>query len=91
MGVSKNRGTYPKMDGLSWKTLLKWMIWGCHYFWKPPYTTCHIWKGILDSHGPSKHQPQRNTLSSPSHLQQGQVASCRPSPRDVNGVNGGIL
>ena len=30
MGVSKNKGT-PKMDGLEWKTLLKWMIWGYHY------------------------------------------------------------
>ena len=27
---------YPKMDGLQWKTLLKWMIWGYHYFWKHP-------------------------------------------------------
>ena len=25
------------MDGLEWKTLLKWMIWGYHYFWKHPY------------------------------------------------------
>ena len=26
------------MDGLSWKTLLKWMIWGYHHhFRKPPY------------------------------------------------------
>ena len=25
------------MDGLQWKTLLKWMIWGYHYFWKPPH------------------------------------------------------
>ncbi len=25
------------MDGLWWKTLLKWMIWGYHYFWKHPY------------------------------------------------------
>jgi hypothetical protein len=24
------------MDGLYWKILLKWMIWGYHYFWKPP-------------------------------------------------------
>ena len=24
------------MDGLSWKTLLKWMIWGYPYFWKHP-------------------------------------------------------
>ena len=36
MGVSKNRGI-PKMDGLKWKTLLKWMIWGYHYFRKHPY------------------------------------------------------
>ena len=35
MGVSKNRGT-PKMDGLECTTLLKWMIWGCHYFRKHP-------------------------------------------------------
>ena len=30
-------GKTPKMDGLKWKTLLKWMIWGYHYFWKHPY------------------------------------------------------
>ncbi len=35
MGVSKNRGT-PKMDGLQWKTLSKWMIWGWPYFWETP-------------------------------------------------------
>ena len=28
---------YPKMDGLWWKTLLNWTIWGYHYFWKHPY------------------------------------------------------
>ena len=28
------------MDGLYWKTLLKWMIWGAHpYFWKHPYVS----------------------------------------------------
>ena len=27
------------MDGLWWKTLWKWMIWGYHYFWKHPYIT----------------------------------------------------
>ena len=32
----KNRGFSPKMDGLSWKTLLKWMIWGYHYFLETP-------------------------------------------------------
>ena len=25
------------MDGLEWKTLLKWMIWGYHYFRKHPF------------------------------------------------------
>ena len=29
----------PKMDGLSWKTLLKWMIWGYHYFLETPNST----------------------------------------------------
>ena len=36
MGLSKNRGTPKWMDGWwkSWKSLLKLMIWGYHYFWK---------------------------------------------------------
>ena len=36
MGVSKNRRT-PNGWWKSWKTLLKWMIWGYHYFGKHPY------------------------------------------------------
>jgi len=37
VGVSENRGKNPKMDGENnGKTLLKWMIWGYHYFWKYP-------------------------------------------------------
>ena len=32
------------MDGLQWKTLLKWMIWGYHYFWKHPYTPKQRWR-----------------------------------------------
>ena len=28
---------YPKIDGLQWTILLKWMIWGYPYFRKPPY------------------------------------------------------
>ena len=39
MGVSKNRGT-PKWMVYSGKPLLKWMIWGYHYFRKHPYTSC---------------------------------------------------
>ena len=27
---------YPKMVALEWKIPLKWMIWGCPYFRKPP-------------------------------------------------------
>ena len=42
LGVSKNRGKTPKMDGLEWKTLLKWMIWGYHYFRKHPFI-CQWW------------------------------------------------
>ena len=36
MGVSENRGTQKWMVK-EWKTLLKWMIWGYHYFRKHPY------------------------------------------------------
>ena len=36
MGVSKNRGT-PKWMVYDGKALLKWMIWGYHYFWKHPH------------------------------------------------------
>ena len=36
MGVSKKYG-YPKMDGVYWKAILKWMIWGYPYFRKHPY------------------------------------------------------
>ena len=38
IGVSKNRGI-PKWMVYNGKTLLKWMIWGYHYFWKHPYPT----------------------------------------------------
>ncbi len=31
------------MDGLQWKTLLKWMIWGYPYFWKHPYHIIIRW------------------------------------------------
>ncbi len=46
---------YRKMDGLSWKTLLKFMIWGYHYFWKHPYI--HIampnkYMGVQKVHSP---------------------------------------
>ena len=27
----------PQMDGLIWKIVLKWMIWGYPHFRKPPY------------------------------------------------------
>ena len=36
MGVSENTWGYPKIGGLSGKTLLNWMIWGYPYFWKHP-------------------------------------------------------
>ena len=34
--LSKNNGT-PKWMVYNFKTLLTWMIWGYHYFWKHPY------------------------------------------------------
>ena len=36
LGVSKNRGTPKWMVYNGKPTLLKWMIWGCHYFRKHP-------------------------------------------------------
>ena len=42
MGVSKNRGKTPKMDGLWWKILLKLMIWAYHYFWKHPVPSLQV-------------------------------------------------
>ena len=41
MVVSKNRGT-PKWMVYNGKPLLKWMIWGYHYFWKHPYINVMI-------------------------------------------------
>ena len=46
------------MDGLQWKTLLKWMIWGYPYFRKPPnilgiannhqeITLCHYYVNVI--------------------------------------------
>ena len=37
------------MDGLQWNTLLKWMIWGYHYFRKHPYSdlTTQIIRSVL--------------------------------------------
>ena len=50
------------MDGSKWKTLLKWIIWGYHYFWKHPYMdllevhvfekTCFLW-----------HQPPKSSMA----------------------------
>ena len=39
MGVEPKIGGFYPQNGwfISWKTLLKLMIWGYHYFWKHPY------------------------------------------------------
>ena len=38
MGVEPKIGVGPQNGWfISWKPLLKWMIWGYHYFWKHPY------------------------------------------------------
>ncbi len=58
MDVSKNRGG-PQNGWFIMETLLKWMIWGYHYFWKHPcghsYTlvdaliSCRAWYIDLES------------------------------------------
>ena len=64
MGASKNYGC-PKMDGLQWKTLLKWMIWGYHHFRKHPYTVyCNHESLRAPLHPPpqKKNHPGNKTL-----------------------------
>ena len=38
IGVEKSQNEWF----ISWKTLLKWMIWGYHYFWKHPYILFYV-------------------------------------------------
>ena len=51
MDVSKNSGTLKWMgyNGKPYWTLLKWMIWGYHYFWGTP-----IWGPLESSPTPNK-------------------------------------
>ena len=50
MGASKNRGT-PKWMVYNGHTLLKWMIWGYHYFRKHPHgALVQDVFGVYDSH-----------------------------------------
>ena len=54
------------MDGLWWKTLLKWMIWGYHYFWKHPKS------GSNPSSSPRRSCPRSvNSAGSPSRSASG--------------------
>ena len=62
LGVSKNRGT-PKWMVYNGKTLLKWMIWRCHYFWKHPINLRWFFflvfqGGAKGPKGPKKHSCQ---------------------------------
>ena len=38
----------PRMDGLSWKIPLKWMIWGYPHLWKPPYIQYRFFQAMFD-------------------------------------------
>ena len=40
---------YPKMDGIHWKILLIWMIWGYPHFRKPPFwdLVAHLGRSLL--------------------------------------------
>ena len=60
------------MDGLYWKTLLKWMICGYHYFRKHPYvlnkdfkTSQHFLPNKPSTSTPSWFHPPRATSSRP--------------------------
>ena len=41
MGGSTNHQLALEEKQISWKTLLKWMIWRYHYFWKHPWLFVH--------------------------------------------------
>ena len=59
-------GKPPKMDGLKWKTLLKWMIWGYHYFWKHPNQAfTHVTYPLLTFTYPLLPQAKQSTHSRP--------------------------
>ena len=61
------------MDGLWWKTLWNWMIWGYHHFRKHPYTIIKL-GGRLTSASPLRAEPCNcrsavsTSLSSRQHL-----------------------
>ena len=74
---------YPKMDGLYWKTLLTWMIWGYHYFRKhlyilnnPGVLHCSSWR--LPDVFPSR-VPKPNRLRSQRAGQREQWEECETS------------
>ena len=56
------------MDGFQWKTPLGWMIWGYHYFRKPPYIYSHpkTWWFHISSF--SKNEKQIPWISPWDHL-----------------------
>ncbi len=56
---------YPKMDGLEWKTLLKWDDLGVFpYFWKHPYTKRAIYSGLFRSLASQPHSSGAGSLAS---------------------------
>ncbi len=67
LGVSKNNGTPKWMvyNGKPMKTLLKWMIWGYHYFWKHPFNDpCSKWANIWISQFASSCHGANSVISS---------------------------
>ena len=70
MPQQSNTWVFPKIkDGLWWKTLLKWMIWGYHYFWifveASTYEMGVTPREFHALHQPSKLPPRKSARSFP--------------------------
>ena len=69
------------MDGLEWKTLLKWMIWGYPYFWKHPYLPGQFFVALsFFGFFNKKNGPKRKTLQG-FRTEASFSCSCAPSCR----------
>ena len=65
--LSKNKGT-PKWMVYNGKPLLKWMIWGYHYFWKPPYLTSFCCWSVGPGTPPNKKSQRFHTLQATKYV-----------------------
>ena len=71
----------PKMDGLWWNILWKWMIWRYPHFWRPPFVLIQCWWGLCSFHFISFHHNKSKNMVSASAF-----AECSSSDRKRMGI-----